>query len=257
MKIRSIASACIAATLFSWSFAGHHESGEEPEFKPLFNGKNLDGWYVIDREGVVEGDSVFTVTKSQLHVYKNMEEGSEQTFAGIITEEEFTHYHLKLEYKWGETKHAPRDKAVRDAGIIIHTFEPFKVWPSGIECQIQEGDTGDLWVIGAKASSKVQNVIRNYHPKGTLQTRGHEGKRFARFHRGYMWEVPGWNLVELIVDGDHAVFKVNGHVVNEAIDMSRWDENQQQWLPLVRGPILLQAEGAEIFYRNIEIKVWE
>jgi hypothetical protein len=59
--------------------------------------------------------------------------------------------------------------------------------------------------------------------------------------------------VELTVDGDHAVFRVNGHIVNEAIDMKQWDSDTKSWKPLTEGSILLQAEGAEISYRNIAL----
>ena len=75
--------------------------------------------------------------------------------------------------------------------------------------------------------------------------------RFARFHRGYCWETPEWNVFEVIVDGPNAVFKVNGRVVNEIIGAEYPCPETGNWIPLTKGKILLQAEGAEIFYRNI------
>ena len=128
------------------------------------------------------------------------------------------------------------------------------IWPFGVECQIQEGDTGDLWAIGTQVSSKVQQTIRNYAKDSELVTRGTHDQKFQRFHRGYMWERSGWNKIEITVMGDHAIFKVNGKVVNEAVDMKYRSEDGNSWIPLIKGKILLQAEGAEIFYRNIEIK---
>jgi hypothetical protein len=143
---------------------------------------------------------------------------------------------------------------VRDAGVILHVHGEEKIWPFGVECQIQEGDTGDIWAIGTQVTSTVSPVIRNYAPDGSPVTRGGTGEKpFARFHRGYNWEVPGWNRLELEVRGDDAKFTVNGHVVNEALDMKYWDVTERSWKPLTRGRILLQAEGAELFYRNITL----
>ena len=53
-----------------------------------------------------------------------------------------------------------------------------------------------------------------------------------------------WNHCEVIVMGnDFAIQKVNGEVVNIITDLAHES-----------GPLALQAETAEIFYRNIEIK---
>ncbi len=227
----------------------------DSDFKPLFNGRNLDGWYTsIDRDGKKGPQDIFTVSNGVIHAYASHAHGSEQPYGGLITKESFSRYHLSLEYKWGEKKFIPRHDFVRDAGVIVHMLLPDTLWPNGVECQIQEGDTGDIWVIGTKVTSRVQSVIRNYSPNGDLVTRGNPNQRFHRFHRSYNWEKPGWNRLDLIVDGDHAVFKVNGRVVNEVIEMRQWNAETQKWTPLTEGPILLQAEGAEVLYRDIKIK---
>jgi hypothetical protein len=49
------------------------------------------------------------------------------------------------------------------------------------------------------------------------------------------------------------VFRVNDHIVNEAIDIKQWDADTKSWKPLTEGRILLQAEGAEVSYRNITL----
>jgi uncharacterized protein len=57
-----------------------------------------------------------------------------------------------------------------------------------------------------------------------------------------------WNTVEVIVRGASSVHIVNGVVVNRSFNQTL---NGQ---PLTKGRIALQAEGAEITYRNIQIK---
>ncbi len=230
-------------------------AAEESTEVPLFNGKDLTGWDVlIDKEKVpLEEQKIFAVKEGEIHVYPTQEADSKQKFAGLVTKKSYENYHLKVEFKWGEKKFAPRDKAVRDAGVLVHVFEPDKIWPASIELQIQEGDTGDLWIIGCQASTTIGPDSYGYTPKGKLTTRPENPKqKYAKFARSYSWEKPGWNLCELIVRGDHAIFKVNGKVVNEAIDSKKVLKDGTT-TPLTSGHILLQAEGAELFYRNITL----
>ena len=56
--------------------------------------------------------------------------------------------------------------------------------------------------------------------------------------------------------GPNAVYIVNGTVNNRCTNIRRPDPNNpQRLIPLAKGRILLQAEGAEVFYRKIEIKL--
>lgn len=229
------------------------QSTSNTSFIKLFNEENLDGWYFIQREPNRDSN-LFAVEQGLLHVYPHQEAGSAQSFGALITKKSYSHYILKLEYKWGKKKFKPRYTVVRDAGLLFHVHGPDIVWPNSVECQIQEGDTGDIWLIGTKSSSKVNSVIRNYNPEGKKETRGTPEVRFSRFHRSYCWEVPGWNEVEIEVQGANATYRVNGKVVNEVLDMQYWDEEDQQYRSLTEGKILLQAEGAEIYYRNIYLK---
>ncbi|WP_164976152.1 3-keto-disaccharide hydrolase [Oleiharenicola lentus] len=226
-----------------------------PAPTPLFNGRDLTDWEIWLEKGVepTEAAKIFTVADGVIHVYPQAKAGARQPFGGLVTKQSYSRYVLQLEYRWGEHKFAPRAEAVRDAGVLFHLHETNVIWPASVECQIQEGDTGDLWAIQTRVTSPVQNVIRNYSERGTPETRGGKDARFARFHRSYCHEQPGWNKLELTVDGATAVFRVNGYVVNAVTSMERWDAATQTYVPLTFGRILLQAEGAEVFYRNITI----
>jgi len=222
----------------------------------LFSGRDLAGWTVWVGDKDQPGTPpFFTVTNGMIQTYPAARAGSVQPFAGLVTTNSFSRYVLSLEYQWGEDKFAPRADSVRDAGVLFHVHGPEQIWPSSVECQIQEGDTGDIWAVNTQVTSLVQPTVRNYTPApgGKAETRGDKPKGFARFHRAYCHEVPGWNHLELTVDGDHATYRVNGHVVNEAMNMKRWDAEAKEWRPLTSGRILLQAEGAEVFYRNVQL----
>lgn len=189
---------------------------------PLFNGRNLEGWYTFlpskGRNNDPEG--IFTVHDGMIHIL-----GKE--FGYIATEKEYENYRLIVEFRWGEKKFPPRQNAVRDSGILMHTVGPDKVWPRSIECQIQEGDTGDIWLVDGTSITV----------DGRRQTNGRIVKKVDA-------EKPTgeWNRVEVICDGDRIVHIVNGVKNNEGSEAS-----------VTRGKIAIQSEGAEVFYRRIDL----
>jgi hypothetical protein len=252
----------ICGTLFAWSMvcAGRAADDLPGKTLPLFNGRNLDGWeVVVGDKGVVANQNLVQVVDGVIHVYKDAVDGSEQPFGYLLTIAEYGEYRLSLEYKWGTKKFAPRADAdtVRDAGVCYHVRAPLEIWPTSVECQIQEGDTGDVWAIHTQVTSTIHSDIMNYCPAedgGIETTRGDDPRGYRRFLRSYCYEQPGWNRVELIVSGDRATYLVNGHVANRVTKLKSWDEATASWQPLTKGKILLQAEGAEIFYRNVTIQ---
>ncbi len=225
----------------------------EVDSVPLFNGVDLNNWDFVTSDTLFHGnkEDIFTIENGVIHVYAHQQPLTTQTFAGLYTKESYHNYRLTLEYKWGEKKFKPRHESVRDAGVLFHVYRVEVFWPFGVECQIQEGDTGDVWVIGTQVTSRVSKVVGNYDPEGNLVTKGNRPEDYNRFSRSYSWEVPGWNKIEIELIGDHAKYWVNGHLVNEAIYIKNWSVEKETWEPLTTGRILLQAEGAEVFYKNI------
>lgn len=198
-------------------------------FKPMFNGKDFSGWYTYVQDQPVNTDpgKVFSIgSDGVLQV-------SGEKFAYIATQKTYKNFHLKLEFKWGEKKYAPRLDQPRDSGICyrVPADETDKIWPKSIECQVQEHDLGDLWLIGGATI-----VVDGVTTKPADYTRSVK-KKDAEKPNGE------WNLVEVIAEGGHCRHIVNGVLVNEGFDAS-----------LSEGKILLQSEGAELFYRNVVVK---
>ena len=226
---------------------------------PLFNGRNLDGWYIYAKNAdAAAKPTLFEVTDGTLHTYPGAADGSTQPFGYLITTAEYSDYHLTLEYKWGTKKFAPRatPDSVRDAGVCYHVRAPDEIWPICVECQIQEGDTGDVWTVHTRATTRIHPMNMNYSaaPSALEVTKGDKPSDYNRFLRSYSYEKEGWNRVELIVRGDTATYLVNGHVCNRVTGLKAWDAATAAWQPLTKGKILLQAEGAEIFYRNVTLQ---
>ncbi len=258
--LRNSAAALAVLGMFVAGISQGAESAT-PAWKPLFNGKNFSGWTASYASKAPDNASApasyFRVEDGAIHAYPTHPAGSEQPNVVLVTDTEHRDYRLSLEYKWGEKKFAPRNDHVRDAGLLYHVHRDRPAdWPASIESQIQEGDTGDLWAISARASSYIDPKTRRYTPPengGVAITVGNDGK-FERVRHGRVNEYPGWNKLEIIVRGDRATHIVNGVVNMRVSDLKAWDAASNSWVKLDRGRIGLQAESAEIFYRNISIR---
>jgi Domain of Unknown Function (DUF1080) len=256
------------------------ETTDHNGWTPLFNGTNLDGWYVVLRNAKSDDPNhLVQVADHTIHMYQDALADSPQPAGYIVTEKEYSNYHLRLEYKWGQKRFQPRLKTRRDAGIMYHVVGKDGVWPRSIECQIQENDVGDIFTVNTRLTAIVDPATTNLVPLvitnqvGTLQTNwvvrpvykesGQGGVPFVqgvaegirRVIRKPMNEHEGWNTVEVSVRGDNATYTVNGKVNNRA---SRIEQKVNgQWVPLTKGKIALQLEYAEVLYRNVEIKELE
>lgn len=214
--------ACFAVGISLAGAAGFNRS-QEP--RPLFNGKDFTGWalHIPHADGAdpkTDPKGVFKIEDGVLHV-------SGEEFGYVITNDEFSDFILTLEFKWGEKRYPPRENAKRDSGVLYHCVGPDKVWPKSIECQIQEGDCGDFWMVDGTELTVRGDRVQSGRAAKTMDAEKPKGE---------------WNFVEIICDGGKITHKVNGMVVNEGSDAS-----------VTRGKILLQSEGAEIFFRDIKL----
>ncbi len=231
----------------------------EKGWTPLLKGDHLDGWYTFTTEHGKNNDpeGIFALKDGQLHIYPLAEEGSHVPFGYIATEKEYADYRLRLQYKWGTRRFGERSTAPRDSGVLYHFVGADKVWPCSVECQIMETDTGSIYTVYTVVDSTVDPQDKIWSPPsagGLLHTVG-STTGIACVRRAMDLEKPGWNDVEVIVEGDEATHLVNGRIVNRCTRMLQPDpSNPGRLISLRKGKILLQAEGAEIFLRNVEIR---
>jgi hypothetical protein len=61
-----------------------------------------------------------------------------------------------------------------------------------------------------------------------------------------------WNTIELLTVGPTSVHIVNGKVVMTLTNARQMMDGKE--VPLTKGKIQLQSEGAEVFYRNIAVR---
>jgi 3-keto-disaccharide hydrolase len=225
-----------------------------------FNGKDMAGFYTYTKKHKYEDpDKVFTVHDGMIHV-------SGEDLGAVITGGNFSNYHLIVEWKWGDKTWAPRKDRARDSGILLHCVGPDGIasgaWMQSIECQVIEGGCGDFIMVAGKSRPRMSCEVRVgprnqlYYEKGGMEmTRdnthfnwwGHdpEWKDVLGYRGSREVEKPSgeWNRMEVICDGDSITNILNGYVVNVGTKSS-----------LTEGKIIFQSEGAEIFFRKIEVR---
>jgi hypothetical protein len=244
-----------------------------PKTIKLFNGKDLTNFYtwLVDHH-YEDPHKVFTVDTVDGEPAIRV---SGRDYGAFITRQEYSNYHLKAEYSWGTATWGGRKGRTRDSGILLHcqgpdgnTAKDFNgPWMLSQECQIIQGGTGDFILVAGWGKDGKQTVPKLtatvskdrdnetiYDPKGKLTEL--QGGRINWWGRDPDWadvldfrgkqdvETPGhgWTRVEVICDGDKITNIVNGQVVNKGINSS-----------LTRGKIIFQSEGAELYFRNIEL----
>jgi hypothetical protein len=273
---------CAAAAL-----TGTMSAGAQNEWISLWDGHTLGGWTTWMRQpeptsdvpGLARGtDGKYTEPigsgRDPLKVFTVVPDVdgkpairiSGEVFGELRTTRSFENYHLKLQFKWGEKKWPPRDRPEtrRDSGLLYHVHAPpgqnGRTWARSIELQIQEGDVGDLYAVGSTIAVRAtpragtKPPLFDYDPAG-------EWMFFAQSHRqdGRCIKQPDgekptgeWNTVELIAVGEDAIHIVNGTVVMRLRHPMRIDAEVPTLV--TSGPLILQSEGAEIFYRDIQIR---
>jgi hypothetical protein len=209
----------------------------------LFGGSNLDAFDTFIRgKGLnYDPDHVFQVENGVIHV-------SGKEFGYLITKSSYHNYYLRAEFKWGEGTYGERAGKARDSGILYNIQGEQKVWPRSIEFQIIEGGTGDFWMTdgGAITAKDGKRVVG---PPGNALPIDHFGKGpwqnvlGFRDGKGDLEKPHGeWNLLELVTRGNDVKQYVNGKLANEGTDPFPTE-----------GKILLQSEGAEVYFRNVVV----
>ncbi|MFM8291128.1 MAG: DUF1080 domain-containing protein [Planctomycetia bacterium] len=188
----------------------------------------------------------------------------------VATKQPYRDYHLSVEYRWGRKR--PKPTSVRNSGVLLHGTgadgSARGLWMSSIECQLAQGCEGDFIVIrGTQADGTpfpgtltsdtrvAEDKNTRWDPQGTPTT--YSGRQFwwsrhqpffvenydARGKDDVASPVGEWTKVECLCSGSRITVKINGQTVNECRDV----------VP-AGGRILLQSEGDEVFFRNLEIR---
>lgn len=253
----------IAALLFLILATAEDSRAQQSHKVNLFNGENLDGWYTFLRKRGRDNDpgKVFSVSNKMIRI-------SGEEYGCITTDKEYENYRLTVEYKWGTKTYHPRLNRAKDSGILVHSQGKdggyAGVWITSIECQIIEGGTGDILVVGDSTErfSVTSPAAKDKQGESYVFKQGGDpvtilDGRINWFGRDPNWQdieyfrgandvekyAGGWNRLDLIADGDNITIYLNGVLVNQA---SRVRPS--------KGKIQIQSEGAELFVRKVDLE---
>ena len=229
-------------------------------WRNLFNGRDLTGWSLYQQDSAA-GDphGAVRVENGVLHLLGPSFQGPDRAaFGHIATEDEHRDYHLHLEYRWGERRFAPRRLQRRNSGILYHLGpDRDRLFPDGIEFQVEEGDVGDAITINTRARQGpllggtplwpnwLPFLPQAYEPPIKA---GNIARQWFR-HSGPYERLDGWNQLDLLAFDDQAAHLVNGRIVTTLFGLV--DRSDQ---PLTKGRIALEFEAAEVFFRRIAIR---
>ena len=247
----------------------------ENKWVSLFNGQDLAGWdtYLGPTYDTIQNrfDSLLFdgLNNDPKGVFRVVEEDGEpairisgEGYGGISTLKEYENYHLRLEFKWGKQKYPPRKQSKRDSGILYHAVGPqgagYGNWMRSQEFQVQEGDCGDYWSVDnsiidiPSTGPAMEQYV--YDPEGSLHTMSYTSEYGRRCIKNPDAEKPGgeWNTVDIYCLGDKSIHMINGIVVMK-LHNSRQVINGKE-TPLTKGKIQIQTEGAEVYYRKIQLE---
>jgi hypothetical protein len=241
----------------------------------LFNGTDFSGWDKL----IASNDDPINPNRDPDNIFSvhSDEDGTAirvlgKSYGAITTQEEFENVHISLEFKWGVQRWAPRAKVGRDSGILyacIGQPNPRTGWMTSIENNIMEKGIGQWWSVNGaiidaegewitpemelyipykKEGPAERNIV--YRPGAPLITATPANGITPPFDTESVFG--NWNTVEVIFWGGNCIHRLNGAVNLVAVN-PRY-EKDGAWLPLERGKIQLQSEGAELFYRNIRAR---
>ena len=210
-------------------------------------------------------EKIFQIKEGMLHI-------SGRGYGYMATKEEFSDYHLTVEFKWGAETWGKRIDHARDNGILVHAHGPHGAmggtWIASIEAQIIEGGMGDIIIVNSKEGNK-DGVVSTLTSEIRLDRDGEKcwkrGAPKQRLSSGRInWEkrdpswkdvigfrgkddldapLGKWNRLEVIAKDNTLQYKFNGEIVNEATEVSP-----------SKGRICIQTEAAEMIVRKFELK---
>lgn len=224
----------LAAVIFAGCGSSQNamNSTNSKGWQKLFDGKTTAGWHTYNKS---TAGSDWKIDNGAL--FLDASHKTEGQGGDLVTNEEFTNYHLKLEWKISKGG---------NSGIIFNVNEDPKysaTYTTGPEMQVIDND--------GHADGKILK-----HRAGDLYDLVQSRKENVK-------PVGEWNTAEIILNNGQLELIQNGESI---VKTTMWDDN---WKTLVAGSkfktwpafamyktgkIALQDHGNDVWYRNISIK---
>jgi hypothetical protein len=226
----------------------------------LFNGKNLEGWKV-KITGHKLGDNygnTFRVADGVMKVCYDKYEKFGGKFGHIFYKNKFSHYILRLEYRFvGDQITGGPGWAFRNSGIMTHCQSPESMrkdqnFPVSIEVQLLGGNGKDKRSTGNLCTPGT-NIVMD----GKLVTR-HCISSSSKTYHGDQWvkmqvEVHGNNIIKHIVNGQTVLEYEKPQLDEKDPDARKIILARNGDKKLHEGYISLQSESHPVEFRNVQL----
>lgn len=225
---------CTAAIAVLLMACGNTKTMNNDGWTNLLEANSLNGWNTYNKPGTV-GDA-WSVKDGVLYFDANKKKQG-GTGGDIVYKEDFTNFHLQLEWKISSKG---------NSGIMFYVQEdPKYAYPflTGPEMQVLDND--------GHADGKIKT-----HRAGDLYD-------LIACSRETVKAVGDWNLAEIVSNNGKLDFFLNGEKV---VSTTMWDDNWNQMVANSKfktmpdfgkfksGKIALQDHGDDVWFRNIRVK---
>lgn len=198
--------------------------------KSLFNGKDLSGWHA----DIPDMDKDSTLM-SPFIVRNGMLVSLGKPGGHLITDSSYKNYRLELHYRFAGTP--------GNCGVLIHASTPrslYGMFPKSLEVQMMHENAGDFWCIAEDI--EVPEMERRRGPKEKWGITEGKERRIINLTDDSEKSLGEWN--KMIIECFDQSIKVwlNNDLINYGFNCTA-----------DHGQIAVQAEGAEVEFRKIEL----
>lgn len=201
------------------------------QLRNLFDGKTLTGWHadVPAKDKDLNTPDAFIVRDGML-VSLGEPRGH------LITDAVYQNYRLEVEYRFTGKP--------GNCGILVHASTPralYGMFPKSLEVQMQHKDAGDFWCI--EEDITVPDMEARRGPKENWGVNGNKARRIKNLTDNSEKPLGEWNTMTIECYKNTVKVWINGVLVNEGTNCTA-----------DKGQIAIQAEGAEVEFKKVQIK---
>ncbi|MGN6435642.1 MAG: 3-keto-disaccharide hydrolase [Agriterribacter sp.] len=196
----------------------------------LFNGKDLQGWHI----DVPEMDTN-RAARNPFIIRNGLLVSLGDPNGHLITDAVYQNYRLTVEYRFAGKP--------GNCGVLVHASTPrslYQMFPKSIEAQMMHENAGDFWCI--VEDIKVPDMEKRRGAPDEWGITEGKKRRILNLTDGSEKPLGEWNTMVVECIKDSIRVWVNNDLVNDGYGCTA-----------TRGQIALQAEGAEVEFRKVEL----
>lgn len=202
----------------------------QPASYSLFNGRDLSGWHI----DVPEMDTN-ALARNPFIIRNGLLVSLGEPNGHLITDSVYQNFRLQVEYRFAGKP--------GNCGVLVFASTPrslYKMFPKSIEVQMMHENAGDFWCIVEDIA--VPDMEKRRGPKEKWGITEGKNRRILNLTDGSEKPLGEWNTMIVECVKNSIRVWVNGDLVNDGFNCTA-----------EKGQIALQAEGAEVEFRKVEL----